>query len=140
MNGYFKCFAYLVLSLAMALILYIGFNLLYPYQTMTVSSPAPVLNKVVHQGEALQVVIDYEKFTDKAGIVTRTFVDSLIYVMPSYQSNYPVGKKIVTTCSTVIPISLPPGEYYIRVVLEYDFPPFRKVTTSFDTEKFTVIK
>lgn len=132
--------AYLTILLAMILICYLGFNLLYPYPTMTVESPAPVLNKIVHPGEVLKVRINCEKFTDRPALVTRQLINEIIYVMPSYISNYTPGKSDRTSLTTKIPIELPPGEYYIRTTLEYEFPPFRKVTYTFDTEKFQVVK
>jgi hypothetical protein len=140
MNGYFKWFSYFVLSLAALLILYIGFNLLYPYQTMSVENPAPVLNKIVRQGETLAIKLNYEKFTDKPCVVTRQFINDIVYVMPSYSSDYPKGKDTKISYSTKVPAELPPGEYYVRVTLEYSFPPFRTITYTYVTEKFTVIK
>jgi hypothetical protein len=140
MNGYFKWFAYFVLGSAMLLILYITFNLLYPYQAMVVENPAPVLNKIVRQGETLQVQINCEKFTDKPGVVTRQFINDIVYVLPSYVSNYPAGKHNRVSLTTRVPNELPPGEYYVRTTIEYSFPPFRVITYAFDTESFTVIK
>jgi hypothetical protein len=132
--------AYLTLLIAFVLIGYIGFNLLYPYPTMITENPAPVLNKIVHPGEVLQVKINCEKFTDKPGVVTRQIINEIIYVMPSYISNYPLGKSDKISYSTKIPSELPPGEYYIHTSIQYDFPPFRTVIYTFDTEKFTVVK
>jgi hypothetical protein len=140
MNGYFKCFAYFVLSLAAILIIYIGFNLVYPYPTMTVESPATVLNKTVHPGEVLQVRINCEKFTDNPAVVTRQFINDIVYVMPSYTSNYVKGKHDTISLSTKVPSELPPGEYYVRTTLSYSFPPFRTIIYTFDTERFTVVK
>jgi hypothetical protein len=132
--------AYLTLLIAFCLMGYIMFNLFYPYPTMVVENPAPVLNKTVHQGEILQIQINCEKFTDKPGTVTRMFVNELIFVMPSYISNYMVGKSNKVSYSTRIPNELPPGEYYIRTTVSYDFPPFRTIVVSFNTEQFEVIK
>jgi hypothetical protein len=140
MNGCFKWFAYFVLSIAMILILYVGFNLLYPYPTMTVQQPVPVINKIVKAGDVLPVQINCEKFTDRPGVVTRLLINEIIYVMPSYISNYPSGKSNRISYTTKIPKELPPGEYYIKTTVEYDFPPFRKITYTFDTERFEVVK
>ena len=132
--------AYLTLLLAFAMVGYLAFNLLYPYPTMIVESPAKILNPIVHQGEILQVQINCEKFTDRPGVVTRQIINEIIYVMPSYISNYPVGKNNKVSYSTRIPNELPPGTYYIRTTIEYEFPPFRKIDYIFDTEQFTVVK
>jgi hypothetical protein len=133
-----QCAAYLTLLLAFLLVGYIGFNLIYPYPTMIVENPAPVLNKIVHPGEALQVQINCEKLTDRPGVVTRQFINDIIYVMPSYISNYPMGKSNKISLSTKVPAELPPGTYYVRTTIEYEFPPFRKITYTFDTEQFIV--
>ena len=60
--------------------------------------------------------------------------------MPSYVSNYGIGKSNRVSLSTKVPNELPPGEYYIKTTIEYEFPPFRKIDYTFDTEKFTVVK
>jgi hypothetical protein len=132
--------AYLTLLLAFLLVGYIAFNLLYPYPTMTIEQPAVVINKTVKAGEVLQVQINSEKFTDKPGVIVRQFINDMVYVMPSYVSNYPMGKSNRVSLSTKVPVELPPGEYYVKTTIEYEFPPFRKITYTFDTEKFTVVK
>jgi hypothetical protein len=132
--------AFLILIAASLMIIFVAFNLLYPYPTMIVESPAKVLNPIVRQGEALQVQINCEKFTDRPGLVIRQFINDIIYVMPSYVSNYGIGKSNRVSLSTKIPTELPPGEYYVKTTIEYEFPPFRNITYSFDTEMFTVVK
>jgi hypothetical protein len=84
--------------------------------------------------------MDYTKFTDHSARVQRAFIDGVIYSLPVYKSSYQEGHHVVEDVTTQIPSTLPAGTYYMHVILEYDFPPFRTMTYIFDTEKFTVIK
>lgn len=137
-----NCLSYGVLLLALLGIVFSVVNLVYPYQPMKIACPAKVLNKnhEVRHGEVLEVVIDYEKTVDKSCVVSRQFVNDFVYVMPSYTSNYPVGKKTVVSYSTKVPMELPLGEYTVRTTLEYEYPPFRTVVVTFSTERFKVVE
>ena len=132
--------SFFTFAIAATLIIYSGFNLMYPYQTIEIKSPAHVLNPIVHHGETLQVEIDYTKYADGSCRVIRQVVDGFLYSLPVYKSSFPKGKGTQIDSSAEIPNGLPEGTYYMIVTLEYDFPPFRTVSYEFETEKFTVIK
>lgn len=131
--------SYFVLAVALALIGYVSFNLLYLYPTITIESPAAILNKgTIHTGDILLISIKCDKTCDQSATVIRSFVNDIVYVLPSYESNYAKGKHDTISYSTKVPSELPAGEYYVRTTLVYKFPPFRVINYSFDTEKFTV--
>lgn len=131
--------SYFVLIAALILVGYVSFNLLYPYPTMTTEQPAAILNKgTIHAGDILLVSIKCEKSCDQSATVIRSFVNDIVYVLPSYESNYAKGKHDTISYSTKVPTELPAGEYYVRTTLVYKFPPFRVINYSFDTEKFIV--
>lgn len=132
--------SYITLVAAIILIIATAVNLLYPYPTIEVKQPAPILNPTLHQGDTLTVIMNYDKQTDHSARVQRAFIDGVIYSMPVYKSSYVSGKHTVEDVTTQIPDTLPPGTYYMHVILEYDFPPFRTMTYSFNTEKFTIVQ
>lgn len=140
MSKLFQCIAFVTLLLAIVLILFIGFNLIYPYKTIEVVQPVPVCKEVYRPGETLGVCMDYVKHTDQSARVQRAFIDGVIFSLPVYKSSYLTGKHCIEDITTVIPESLPAGTYYMHVIIEYDFPPFRTVTYTFDTQKFTVVR
>jgi hypothetical protein len=140
LNKLFYVLSWITILASMSLILYCGFNILYPYPTICVKSPAPVLNSTVHPGETLQVVVDYAKYTDKPCTVSRQFIDDIVYTLPDYVSNYETGSHKKISYSTKVPESLPPGIYYVKVTLVYEFPPFRTITYTYNTGKFTVTR
>lgn len=134
--------AYITLVAAFILVVSIAFNCLYPYEPMKVECPAKILNvdKTIRSGETIITEIVYDKTIDTSGVVTRQFINDIVYVLPSYVSNYPIGKRTVLSYSTAVPKELPEGDYHIKVTIEYFYPPFRKVYTTFVTEKFHVVK
>ena len=138
MSRIFQCIAFITLLLATVLILFIAFNLMYPYQTIEVMQPAPVCKDVYKPGDTIGVCMQYEKFTDQSARVQRAFVDGVIFSLPVYKSSYLVGKHCIEDVTTVIPDSIPDGTYYLHIILEYDFPPFRTVTYTFNTTKFII--
>lgn len=141
MNKVFQVMSCLTLLISIALIIFVAFNLLYPYPTIVIhNQPVTLVNKVVHQGEVLQVVTDYTKYTDKPATVTREFINDMVFTMPPYRGVLVKGSRTVIMLSVKVPFDLPPGEYYLHSILEYDFPPFRTVTYVYDSEKFMVVK
>jgi hypothetical protein len=138
MNKVMTCLSYIVIIIAMLVSIGIAFNLLYPYPTITMQDPAPICNKDLKAGDTVQACLIYTKYTDKPARVTRQFVDGIVYTMPVIKSNLPMGEGVTQSYSTQIPNGLPPGTYYVRVTLEYDFPPLRVITYTFNTESFTV--
>lgn len=135
-----KYIAWITLGLAFTLVIFCAFNLFYPYDPITFTSPAKVLDKQLRPGDVVQVVLDYNKHVDAPCKVTRQFVDGIIYTMPPYDSNLPIGHNVRTDVSTQIPATLPAGHYYCEIALAYKYPPFRTVTVRFKTEEFDVIR
>lgn len=135
-----KILTWSILVLSFILVLGVACNMLYPYPTIVVKSPAPVTNKELRAGDTVEVVLEYEKYFDGSCVVTRQFVDGTIYTMPSYTSNLPVGKHVRTDITTQIPNGLPPGRYHAEITLVYQFPPLRTINYRFVTEEFDVVK
>ena len=130
---------YCTFALLMAIIGYSVFNLFYDYNPITMSNVT--LDKTEYKiGETVQVSMDVHKNTNLPCRVSRQLVDGLIYSMPVYKSNMPMGIYRTTDATTVVPNGVAPGTYHIIVSLEYDYPPFRVVTYQFQTPKFTVVE
>lgn len=111
----------------------------FPYKTLEVKTPYPVLNKEVKQGEVLFYIIDYCKATEAQAVVRRQFVDGIIYATPEVTANLKKGCGIVKNTVT-IPHNLPAGEYYLDITINYEVNPIRVISKNAVTENFTVIK
>lgn len=132
---------YTGLFLALFLLMYFSFNLIYPYKPITIKGPAKVENKdkTIAAGDFIRVSIDYEKFTDKPALAARQFIGDLAYELPMRITNLPKGKFVIPHVEK-IPESIPPGKYRGIITLTYDYPPFRHVHYVVETEEFTVVK
>jgi hypothetical protein len=131
--------SYIILILAILVIGYSSFNLLYPYPTVDVKAPAPILNEgPIHPGVYLHIQLEYDKYTDQPATVVRQFMNDIVYTVPSFESNYPTGKNLKISCTTRIPPELTSGWYYLKTTLEYNFPPFREIDYTYETQKFYV--
>lgn len=133
-----KYVAYITLTIALLLISYFAFNLLYPYNPIIIDSPAKTNKLVYKHGETIATHLNIQKFDDKSCKVSRQFVDTILYTMPTYYSNMPIGTYDVWDSTTFVPESLPSGKYYVLITLEYTYPPFRKVNFTFRTTDFII--
>lgn len=133
-----KYAAYTILVLALVLIGYFSFNLLYPYKPILIQSPASTDKFIYKHGETIKTHLFINKYDNKSCRVSRQFVDTILYTMPAYTSNMPSGDYDVWDSTTVVPYALPTGKYYALITLEYDYPPFRKVNFTFRTTDFII--
>jgi hypothetical protein len=103
-------------------------------------TPFPIENKIIKSGENLEYKVCYCKYTELRPTITRTFVDGIIFAMPSNLGiNNPIG------CGTnlieiQIPISLPAGKYRLETAYRYQVNPIRTIDVFTTTEQFEVIK
>ena len=125
---------------AMALILLVIFWLVYPYKTVEFKDKVfPVINKIVKRGKLVNYTANYCKYGDFTAIVTRTFRNGLIYVMPSTITNRPQGCHTMTV-SVLIPLEIPIGTFIMEQVYKIQVNPIRSVTIIQNTEPFEVVE
>jgi hypothetical protein len=95
---------------------------------------------VIKAGEILTYEVSFCKYTSGVPLLTRTFVDGIIYSIPDF-----VASDVEIGCRTnhigiQIPVNLPVGVYVMRTKYRYQVNPVRFVEYVSSTEKFTVIK
>jgi len=112
---------------------------LYPYPTSTQVQPYKVINKVVKQGDLLQYEMEYCKYTDTKAIVSRQFIDGIIYSVPESTAllNRGCGKLLN---SIEVPKNLPPGDYYMKSIVTFEMNPIKTVVNEYKTEMFKVVE
>lgn len=127
----------IIILLASALILLVSFWLFWPYKVAEVETPLKVMNSPVEKGQHIIAEIHFCKYKDVVGVANTELINTLIYHLPTSTGKAPVGcyeKKI----SWQIPQALPSGNYFLRESVVYQVNPLKKITISFETEKFEV--
>lgn len=103
------------------------------------NNPFPVNEKEIKQGETVSYLVKYCKYADYVPITTRTFVDGIVYVTPSFSGNWEMGCH-ERTVVVEVPKSLPEGTYKIEILHSFELNPIRTIEMKLETEKFNVIK
>lgn len=127
---------------AMALILLTGFWMLYPYNIIQfdeTSFDVQNTNHQVKQGEELIYNTSYCKNMAIGTVVTRSFVDGLVYTLPDVDSNRETGCHNVNTY-VMVPKALPAGKYKLKILYRFKINPIRTIDMIRFTEPFEVIK
>ena len=142
MNKLFYIISWFAIISAMVLLFVYLFWQFYPYKTIKFNTPVyKVLNenKTVKQGGVLIYEIDYCKYTDQEPVVTKYYVDGIVYQTSPARGVVKKGCH-VTQVYNDVPKALPPGEYNMKVLIDYSVNPIRDIFHTNFTEKFTVIK
>jgi len=135
-NKVFTYISYVTIALALAIILLITFWSVYPYETIVVNG-TNVINRVVKQDETLQYTLDYCKYTERDVLISRRFVDGIIFSVPDVTASNPEGCR-KSLIGIEIPTTLPPGTYYLDIIYAYKVNPIRTMATHSRTELFIV--
>jgi hypothetical protein len=118
----------------------IGYWKFYPYEPTTFNTEIfNVLNPVVKQGGYVVYEVDACKNMNVKPIVEVWFVDSIQYLSAETFAALPMGCS-VTRIERLVPASLPPGIYYLKLKITYPVNPIRNLVIEKNTEKFRVIK
>lgn len=116
-----------------------GIWMVYPYKTITVQGSINPINEGIYKpGEAVTFHVNYCKYTKVRPIITRQFVDGVIYTVPSYTPttvDLGCGERDI---QVMIPETLPDGQYKLTTIYRYQMNPLRTVDVVAETEKFTV--
>lgn len=138
MNKIFQIIAWCTIIFALGLLILMGFWSFYPYKPIEYkSSTYKVLTKQVKPGGTLVYVVDYCKYSNQVPVITKKYVDGIIYDTP------PGRGVVIQGCHqsevyTLIPETLLPGDYYMQVNIDYQVNPIRHMIYNNVTEKFTV--
>lgn len=131
--------SYLVIISAVTLLSIFIYWMVFPYNPITFSpQPIKVVNKEVKRGDYLVYEISFCKNTPIIPLITKTFIDGILYVTPQTVAiNNPLGCKS-NLVQNYVPKALPPGEYVIEISYVYKMNPIRNINISVKTEKFIV--
>lgn len=123
---------------ALVSMILVFFWMLYPYKTLEFQDEVfPVVKKVVNRGEMVYYTSNYCKFFNFPALVTRSFINEIIYVTPSTITNRPSGCHTIKI-GVVVPKELPPSNYKLEMTYQIEVNPIRVITIKEDTEMFTV--
>ena len=142
MNKLFYIISWFAIISAMVLLFVYLFWQFYPYKTIKFNTPVyKVLNenKTVKQGGVLVYEVDYCKYTDQEPIVTKYYVDGIIYQTSPARGVVKKGCH-VTKVYNDVPVGLSPGDYIMKVLIDYSVNPIRDIFHINFTEQFTVTK
>lgn len=129
------------------LILMLGFGTLFlfaywqfaDYKPIVFNNiPFPVSKTQFKNGDTLSYTVDYCKHIAMDSLVTREFVNQVVYVTPSIFSNVPLGCNRVVA-EIVIPESLYDGTYQLKIHYAYKVNPIRTVTVTAESQTFEIV-
>jgi hypothetical protein len=137
----------IVLILAGSLLLAVMAGLVYPYKTIVFSNYRVIgtIERPDHIGKSIVLSWSFDKQIALPANYTISLVPNKTrglnntYLLESGTVNSPTGKynttKFVKLCDEVVP-----GDYNVRMTVEYQVNPFRKITRIFDSENLLTIK
>lgn len=132
-------FGIVSIYLGFAILTYIFYLLFYPFQTVTIRQPIPVITKTVKQGDDIIYAPYYCRYFQGSGRVYRTIVGKEFIPTATVDTVTQLG------CSTVkihlaTPRNIEPGTYHIQIVAEFQVNPLRIIHVSYYSENFEIIK
>lgn len=133
----------IITSIVLVAFSYSIYLLWRPYNILDIKAPVKVLNmnKEIKAGDMLELQFTYQKHYPVLGTITDQLVNGVTVTLGSSTSNVRVtdkGEWVTSVRYVHIPNSIQPGQYYIRMVTNYDINPFRQITQSWNSEVFTI--
>lgn len=135
MNRLFRLISWATILSGLALCLYVGYLLTYPFKVS--QSEFKVLSPIVKPGGNLVLKVDYCKWMDIPAISSRQLNDGVVIELPPAHTNFPVGCKSVIRY-VPIPTGVPEGKYTYQTTLEYKISILRTVRTTTTSPEFHV--
>lgn len=136
----FNSISYLVIIIALLFSVVVFYWLLFPYRVIEFNVlPHVIENKQVKSGEYLIYEVDYCKFTKIVPIISKYFVDGLLYSTPETLATVKgvgCGKNRV---QVYVPKALPLGKYRMETIYRYKVNPLRTIDVKTTTEDFEVV-
>lgn len=125
---------------AMALILFFGWMMFYPFKVIEFDKDSfQTLKKSYQQGETFTYRVKYHKYYDIPATVIRSFEDGIVYQLPVTQTQNPTGNVDFTNMSIEVPKHLPPGTYTMKMSIIYKLNPVRDMIYNMRTNEFNVV-
>jgi hypothetical protein len=125
---------------AAAFFLIIGYWIWFDDPAPAVIHEITIQTPVVETGHLFRYTVDACKNTHHHATIKRTFIDGLIWATPPVN-----GGHILPGCGSIslameIPNGLPPGDYLLEVILEYEVNPVATREVVYTVGPFTVIE
>lgn len=135
MNRLFRLVSWATILSGLALCLYIGYLLTYPFKVS--ETTFEVLSPVVKPGGNLVLKANYCKWMALPATSARQLVDGIVVELPPSVTNLDVG------CHTVIryipiPTGVPEGRYRYRTTVEYKVSILRSVRHTAISPEFDI--
>lgn len=116
----------------------VSYWLLYPYNVIDVHSITVMnQNKIVKQGGTLIYEIDYTKWLDAPGVVSRRLINTYTISYSDMTAHVPTGSRITQT-HLPIPAYASPGRYHLLWTVRYQVNPMRYLTETIYSDEFFV--
>jgi hypothetical protein len=140
MNKLYYVISWVTIVLALFLLVVASYWTLFPKTPIEFEPVHKVITKTVESGDYLAYQVKYCKYLDISPLVSKAFVDGIVYEIP--QAVYEAYKPGcgVAEVRLYVPRNLPPGQYYIQTTHRYQVNPIQKVDIVTTTEKFEVVK
>ena len=126
------------LGISFAFMFLVLFWLLFPYKTIEINNEPYPITKEVKQGGVVVFEMDYCKYTKEEVVISRRFIDGIIYIVPDIVTAYNEPGCRASFITENVPDNLPEGEYYMKFYYTYEVNPIRKITVSARTQTFKV--
>jgi hypothetical protein len=108
----------------------------YPFEVVKLHEFS-VENETIVAGEAVRVLMMFEKKMDYAPIIKWSLVDGFIYGIPRDSIFRGVGENEVYTYF-IIPKGTPKGTYHLQAHIEYEITPFRTINYVWKSNTFII--
>lgn len=128
--------ATLVLILASAFVLHMGYMATFPFEPVTLHSISIDKDKV-KVGECLNVRLIFTKNMSVNPISKWYLIDGIVYQLPMNATNRGLGNNDITRCVQIPQVT--PGAYKVKIDLEYNVHLFHTpILYSWETPEFEV--
>lgn len=123
----------------LGIIVYIFYLLLWPVKVLEIRGDVKILNPNVKVGEEVVYEVDFCKYKDIPGVLSRQLVDTAVVSMPDMGITLRKGcGKIQASLPT--PKFLTTGTYNINFVARYKINAIRTITVTYKSEDFKMYK
>lgn len=119
---------------------YITFQQFWPFKTLVVQSPLPIVNQHVYKpGDTVQAKLSYCKYRSQSAIVTKQLVDGFSFTFSEpIVVNRPKGCATTIIDAVTLPQETPGGTYHVMFTATYKISAFRTTEITYKTAPFLV--
>lgn len=139
MNKWLYQISMLGLLLGFVIVGIVAYWTLYPYKVLEFKEGnGIIIEQSAKPGGYINIRQNRCKYLKFQGIISRQFIDTIVYQIPQYTTDRPLGC-LDQLEMVYVPKALGPGDYYISTTITYHVNPLRNVTYTVNTNKFTVL-